>query len=197
MSVYFCDPSSRAAEWGRHLIGSRGGPGPDGWNLRNFEPEDRRHLTILQLAGGLAHRISCFTSSSCSRGWGCRTPGCRRISSSDRNSIGIEPARQAAAHHPAAGRCVGTVCFWLISSSCRRGWGCCMPGHRRISAATATAVIQSRTGATSPCVRGRAYPGYSSSSSSDGSRGSVSLPCYALSRQETRRAGSRQLPDTA
>lgn len=40
-----------AAEWGRHLIGSRGGPGADGWQLRNFEPEDRRHLTILQLAG--------------------------------------------------------------------------------------------------------------------------------------------------
>ncbi|KAF6260882.1 hypothetical protein COO60DRAFT_840296 [Scenedesmus sp. NREL 46B-D3] len=45
-----------ATEWGRHLIGSRGGPGPDGWNMRNFEPEDRRHLTILQLAG-LCHDL--------------------------------------------------------------------------------------------------------------------------------------------
>ncbi|WIA34897.1 hypothetical protein OEZ86_013184 [Tetradesmus obliquus] len=45
-----------ATEWGRHLIGSRGGPGPDGWALRNFEPEDRRHLTILQLAG-LCHDL--------------------------------------------------------------------------------------------------------------------------------------------
>lgn len=45
-----------ATEWGRQLINNRGGPREDGWQLRNFEPEDRRNLTILQLAG-LCHDL--------------------------------------------------------------------------------------------------------------------------------------------
>lgn len=40
-----------AADWGAKLISSRDGVGEDGWQMRRLEPEDRQHLTVLQLAG--------------------------------------------------------------------------------------------------------------------------------------------------
>ncbi|KAF8061415.1 SAMHD1 [Scenedesmus sp. PABB004] len=45
-----------ATLWGQQLIGSRGSPDSDGWTLKNFEPEDRACLTVLQLAG-LCHDL--------------------------------------------------------------------------------------------------------------------------------------------
>lgn len=36
------------------LFYSRDGVGEDGWQLRRLEPEDRQHLTVLQLAGAAA-----------------------------------------------------------------------------------------------------------------------------------------------
>eukprot|EP00775_Hariotina_reticulata_P012035 gene12035-12178_t len=45
-----------ATEWGQHLISSSGSPESDGWQLRNFEPEGRKNLTVLQLAG-LCHDL--------------------------------------------------------------------------------------------------------------------------------------------
>lgn len=44
-------PPNPAAEWGMKLISARDGVGEDGWQLRRLEPEDRQHLTVLQLAG--------------------------------------------------------------------------------------------------------------------------------------------------
>lgn len=52
-------------KWGKMLIENRGGPGADGWVLHNFEPEDRRHLTILQLAGGRHAALPCACVLHC------------------------------------------------------------------------------------------------------------------------------------
>lgn len=39
------------AEWGKHLIGECEALDAYGWNFRSYEPEDKRNLSILQLAG--------------------------------------------------------------------------------------------------------------------------------------------------
>jgi hypothetical protein len=59
-SLLSCLPAS-AAEWGIKLISSRDGVGEDGWQLRRLEPEDRQHLTVLQLAGAHGTGLARFT----------------------------------------------------------------------------------------------------------------------------------------
>jgi len=44
-----------AGDWGQRLLRSRDGVGEDGWPRQGLEPEDRQHLTVLQLAGEHEH----------------------------------------------------------------------------------------------------------------------------------------------
>jgi hypothetical protein len=60
LPFFSCLPAF-AAEWGIKLISSRDGVGEDGWQLRRLEPEDRQHLTVLQLAGAHGTGLARFT----------------------------------------------------------------------------------------------------------------------------------------